>query len=314
MGIYCHFFYYNPDELQPLGLYRVLTALHLVCGATTTGLNVVILRAIWKTKSLHTPSMVLTFGLAISDVCMGALAQPLTMAYLLTMQIKGVHRLHCLSGILSQSIVTYLSGSFGLTLLAVSIDRLLAIKTKTKYKTLVTMKRAIISLVIIWGVCFAIIPILLIMDSLEVIFGTVLVVGLVILITVVVVNIEAFRSLRKISLEKKPDKKTETVQRKNVSSFKQTLWTILIILAVIMLLFLPYICNGIVYLNNPVSDSEVQNASYNIGVFILSLHSLANPIVYLWRMKKIRAAVRNSIKCCKKQENRVSGAAVAQPN
>lgn len=310
--MYCHFFFYHPDELQPLGLYRVLTALHLVCGPTTAGLNFVILRAIWKTKSLHTPSMVLTFGLAISDVCMGALAQPLIMVYLLTMQIKGVHHLHCLSGILSQSIVTYLSGSFGLTLLAISIDRLLAIKTKTKYKTLVTLKRAITCLVIIWGVCFAIVPILLIINSLEVIFATVLVVGLVILMTVIAVNVDAFRSLRNSSLEKKPDKKAEAVQRKNVSSFKQTLWTILIILAVIMLLFLPYICNGIVYLNNPVLDSEVQNALYNIGVFILSLHSLANPIVYLWRMKKIRDAVRSSIKCCKKHENRVSGAALVQ--
>jgi hypothetical protein len=47
---------------------------------TATG-NFIILQVIWKTQELHSPSFILLFCLAVSDLLVGLICQPFFLAY-----------------------------------------------------------------------------------------------------------------------------------------------------------------------------------------------------------------------------------------
>jgi adenosine receptor A2a len=221
------------------------------------------------------------------------------------------YRIYCISAILSQTIAIGLSGVSAVTLILISIDRLLAITMKTKYKTFVTFKRVTISLLMIWAMCFIIGTVLLIYGSLLAVFIAVTSIGCIVIIIIFTVNLKAFRSLRKVAIENNASQKTTQARRIHVNSFNKTLWTIILIVALFTVFFIPYIFSGIIYMLNPVVNSAKQNAVYNIGVFMMSLNSLANPVVYMWRMKKIRDAVKTSIKCCRRQNGSISDSVAA---
>jgi hypothetical protein len=249
--------------------------------------------------------MILISGLVISDICIGAIAQPLNVVFLQTMQMKGTYRIYCISGLLSQTTAVSLSGVSGVTLLFISIDRLLAIKMKTKYKTLVTIKRAIIALSMLWCMCFIIGIVLLSNGQIISVFMTLAIIGVAISLIIIVVNLLAFQYLRKISFESTATTES-TRSPMNIKTFKGTLWTIIMILALYAIFYIPYIAHSILFLFNPVLTSPKQTAFYNITVFFVSLNSLANPFLYICRMKQIREAVKTSITCIQRQNNTVS--------
>ena len=50
-------------------------------GIPTTVMHALVLTAIWKSRTLHCPSYILFFGLALSDLGVGLLAQPENVIY-----------------------------------------------------------------------------------------------------------------------------------------------------------------------------------------------------------------------------------------
>ena len=125
---------------------------------TSTIGNAFILTAIWKTPALHTVTSVLVFGLALSDLGVGLISQPLGI-FLLTNFIgnEAVPIFQMFSGSLSAISL--------LTITAISVERYLALKLHLRHQELVTVRRVVYVLVLIW-VC-SIVP-------LPLAFGTVL--------------------------------------------------------------------------------------------------------------------------------------------
>ena len=111
--------------------------------------NILILFALHKRTSLNKPSKLLFRNLAVTDLFVGIIAQPLFVAYLMSVVTERwdicyyADFAHLISGIILCSVSL-------LTLTAISVDRLLALLLGLRYRHIVTMRKAYISLFVMW--------------------------------------------------------------------------------------------------------------------------------------------------------------------
>ena len=149
--------YGNNKGIQDLncttGLYgahykRAISAINGCLSITALLGNVLIIIAFQKVQqSFHSPSRLLLFYLAITDLCVGLIAQPLYASFLLSQE----HSKHCyISAGLSNVIAVTFCGVSLLTLIAISVDRLLALLLGLRYRQVVTLRRVRLLVIIFW--------------------------------------------------------------------------------------------------------------------------------------------------------------------
>ncbi|XP_078361771.1 adenosine receptor A1-like [Oculina patagonica] len=99
-------------------------------------------------RNLKTPFNYFLLSLAVTDLAVGAIMDPVSVAFhineALQLNVVDIEILHILFFILSTASI--------LTLAALTIDRFVAVASPVKYKTTVTSKRAIVTSVSIWVV------------------------------------------------------------------------------------------------------------------------------------------------------------------
>ena len=114
--------------------------------------NILMIIAFQKVRSFHPPSRLLLTCLAVTDLCVGLIAQPLYASFLLSQE----HSKHCYySAGLSNVIAVTFCGVSLLTLTGISVDRLLALLLGLRYRQVVTLRRVRLLVVIVWLSSFA---------------------------------------------------------------------------------------------------------------------------------------------------------------
>ena len=131
--------------------FLVAIVLNIVFAITATCGNTVILAALFKESSLHPPSKTLFRSLALTDLFVGLLTEPLFVVFLMTTVYE---RWDIYIYVIP---VTYVAGvslcSVSLfTLTAISVDRLLALLLGLRYKQIVTVKRVFTIVISSWTV------------------------------------------------------------------------------------------------------------------------------------------------------------------
>ena len=111
--------------------------------------NVLILNALHKESSLHPPSKLLPRCLTTTDLCVGLISEPLTVAC--GMSVVKEHWNIC-PHLTAASFVTshMLCGVSVGTLTAISVDRLLALLLGLRYRQVVTLKRTYVLVFTLW--------------------------------------------------------------------------------------------------------------------------------------------------------------------
>ena len=124
-----------------LCIVYVLTAILAVLG------NSLVLIAVWRTATLHSPSNVLLSGLALSDLAVGLVVQPawVSCKIALMQQMCWFYFSLEILWTVSADIVTAVTF---VTVSAVSFDRFLALKLHLRYRELVTIRRVLIFLIL----------------------------------------------------------------------------------------------------------------------------------------------------------------------
>ena len=103
--------------------------------------NSLVLAAILRTPSLRSPSTAFLCSLAVSDLLVGFVVQPVYIAE----QLKPSHSL-----LLGRRIVLFLAGVSLCTMAAISLDRFLALHYHMRYPNLITEKRAVYASATLW--------------------------------------------------------------------------------------------------------------------------------------------------------------------
>ena len=104
--------------------------------------NALVLAAIIQTPCIRSTSLIMICSLAVSDLLVGLIAQPLYIAFQLTKD-RSVEHVWVVIG-------PSLCGASLLTMTAISMDRFLALHYHMRYATLVTKSRVKYTLVIMW--------------------------------------------------------------------------------------------------------------------------------------------------------------------
>ena len=108
---------FKEEEKVFFAIWNILTCITAVCG------NTFIIASIRRVSSLHLPSKVLLVCLALTDLCVGVITQPLYVAHILFPEYHSIG-LYLLIGYNTTGFL--FSGVSMLTITAISVDRLLA--------------------------------------------------------------------------------------------------------------------------------------------------------------------------------------------
>ena len=111
--------------------------------------NILILIALHKETTLHAPSKLFLRSLAITDLLVGVISEPLTITYWMSAVRK--RQDDCYNALFTSFIASYLLwGMSLLTLTAISVDRLLALTLGLRYRQVVTVKKACAFVIMFW--------------------------------------------------------------------------------------------------------------------------------------------------------------------
>ena len=121
-----------------------LSAINIFLSITAFLGNTLILVALYKETSLHPPSKLLYRNLAITDLCVGIIVEPVAVTYW-TSVVKERWDI-CYYSLRTAAFSGYtLCVVSSLTLTAISVDRLLALLLGLRYRQVVTLRRTSIT-------------------------------------------------------------------------------------------------------------------------------------------------------------------------
>jgi len=263
---------------------------------TAIMLNIVTIHAIRKTSSIPKTLKTLLLSLAVSDVGVGVLVQPCYISLLikhlqLTVPNCNAYKLFPL---VSNS---FCSASF-LVVLAVSVDRFLAIHLHLRYQELVTHKRVVAVVISIW-LLSASLPFVMFSIPLDIYSLIAGIGGIVVLVITTMVYIRIYLAVRrhKNQINIQVLQVRQVAQAREVATFsnlvKSAVGTFYVYI-VLLLCYLPFLFSLVA---KEINSSSIVLKRFSLFAFtLLCLNSSLNPIIYCWKMRHIRHTVMNILR------------------
>ena len=280
-----------------VGMSAALASLNTFLSITATLGNVLILIALHKVTSICPSTKLLFRCLAVTDLCVGLITQPLFIVTLLAS--SNVHEY--VVGIQQASSVV-LCGVSLLTSTAISVDRLLALSLGLRYRYVVTLRRVRALIISFWFLSGASIGCLFI---LEIYFFVYAVVMLISLLISAISYAKIYFRLRHQLLHVQghvhqrqqlpPNGVVPTAL--NVARYKKTVSAITWVQLGLFACYSPF-CATLVLPH--LFEFLDANVSY-FFVCLLFLNSSLNPILYCWKIREVKQAVKDTIRqlnCC----------------
>lgn len=245
--------------------------------------NTLVLAAIWRTPQLRSPSAILLCSLAFSDLLVGFVVQPLYIASELTennLLYKVVNPLSfCACGV---SLAT---------MTAISVDRFLALHYHMRYPNLITVHRASYASVTLWIVIF-VISFSTFWKETAFYFSAAVSIVICVLVSTFC-YIQVYRIVRhhhlQIHAQRQAVENTETSQ--SMERLIKRAMDTFVFYIVLSLCYLPLFI-AMVILGIP----HIQlTSTWNLTDTTAYMNSSINPVLYCWRLRELRTAVRKTV-------------------
>ena len=272
-----------------------LSAINIFLSMTAFVENSLVLVALHNTRSLHPPSKLLFLNVAITDLCVGIIVEPLYVSYL--MSVASERWDICYYAFLSSIITSYVMCSVSLlTLTTTSMDRLLALLLGLRYRQVVTLKRTRMTVAILW--------ILSIVNTssyfwdirILVLWGKISVPLCLVVSGISYTKI--FVTLRHNHIQVQDRSFQGQLQQTtllNKARYRKAVSSALWVQLVLAFCYFPYIIAQAV-----TSQKGMPLSGYLAREFtktLIFLNSSLNPLIYFWKMRELRQAVKNTL-CC----------------
>ncbi|XP_078352747.1 adenosine receptor A3-like [Oculina patagonica] len=271
----------NSSELDVDVYYKItLCVIDVILSLTAVFGNAAILITIWKTPSLHSAGYMLLASLAISDLAVGLVAIPLFVATLLTQIV--------LVSVISSIMTTFLCVTSFLTTTAIGVDRLLALQLHLRYKAVVTSFRVTCVITALWvfSSIFAASFSLWIHNefylSLTAIFYTLLVGNFA-------VYSKIYLIVRRHQAQiQQQHQETNNGTIFSVERFKKSAVNTFLVYILLVCCYMPYCFVGTAQMRG----ASLSKSAYIASVLMALLNSSLNPLLYCWRVREIRTAMK----------------------
>ena len=285
-------------NVHGLDHFIFLASFNIFLSVTASLGNVLILIALHKESSLHSPSKLMFRCLAITDDCVGLISQPMFAARLL-FQIHELRNLCYYFSVWGDIVSIVFSGVSLLTATAISVDRLLALSLGLRYRQVVTLRRvgAILSCFWIMGVAVSLINGFW---GYTVASRVITPIIILCLITSVYCYTKIFLRLRYYQVQILADHVRQRQLNgggipRNIARYRKTVSAALWIQIISVACYLPE-----ALLISLLSVSEVSviiGSRYTLTLVLLN--SSLNPFLYCWKIREVRQTVKETLtQCC----------------
>ena len=273
-----------------------LSVINILLGITAIVGNIVILIALHKETSLSQTSKVLLRNLVASDLCVGFVQIAVGVRGISILQGQWqICRLLYLVTVIAASISITVSLC---TITAISVDRLLALLLKLRYRQVVTIRKVYAVAIASWicnGIGSASLSYFS-LDGWEVFVVTTIVVCLTTSMYCYTRIFFILRDQHKVR-NNLPEKENQTT-RVAAIRYRKTLSSAVWLQLALLFCYLPYMLLAPFahrqFLNN---RSSALSIALNFTITLMYFNSTLNPILYFWRIKEIRRAVKDTLSC-----------------
>ena len=270
---------------------------------TAIMLNIVTIHAIRKASSLPDTLKTLLLNLAVTDVGVGLIVQSIYTSLLAKWsQQNGEDCNFRYAFVIISS--TFCLASF-LGVVAISVDRFLAIHLHLRYQELVTHKRVVAVVISIWllSVIFPVVVLWLLSDMYSLLTFCLGIFGLL-LTTLVYIRI--YLTTRRHKNQIQALQVQDLGENKEMAGFARLVKSavgIFYVYLVFLICYLPFlICLVATEINGP--SIALKSCFFSSLTFIF-LSSSLNPVIYCWKMRHIRHAIMNILRNMPCLRNRV---------
>lgn len=247
--------------------------------------NALILAAIIRTPSIRSTHMIMLCSLAVSDLLVGFIAEPLFIARELTRR-EVLVKLVVVMGF-SVSIISLC------TMTTISLDRLLALHYHMKYITLVTTLRIKYTIGMIWLTNLLLTSFYFVnVSTYHFMIATITVICI---ITSSFTYICIFRIVRRHQLQIHSQQQAvgTSITENSINMIRlqrSVINTFLFYIFLIICYFPMY-----VMLNINLSKKAIWKKDWNFSVTLVFMNSSINPFLFCWRLRELRVIVKKTI-------------------
>ena len=256
--------------------------------------NTLILVALKKESSLHPPSKLLYRNLAITDLCVGLIAEPVYVAYFMSV-LRDKWDICFYAHVLSFFTCYVFSAVSLFTLAVISVDRLLALLLGLRYRQVVTLKRTLMTLIVGW--ILSIVVILTYLWDPIVTSWCVKVALSVCLVTSFVCYVKIFLILRHNQIQVLDhflQRQMNQPVSLNIARYRKAVSAALWVQMTLVVSYLPILITETlkVQLGMPLSLYLARESTRTLVL----LNSSLNPFLYCWKIREVRQAVKDTMR------------------
>ena len=276
--------------------YVIICVTNSLTAAMAIFINVLVILAILKTPVIHTPPNTLLGCLAVTDFLTGFIAQPAFIANKVFLMQQNFENF-CWA-ILATSASSYiLTGTSFLVLTSIAVDKFIAMKLHLRYNELVTCKRALLTVFILFIFTCCLTSMLYINRP---VFNVIAIGN--ILANFILQWFAYFKVFRTVNQHRKRIKtetsipnscgRIDTVYFHKISRSSSTMIYIVILS---VLCYVPFV---VVRVTESLFDSVDKNLQFaeKIAMTIVYSNSVLNPLLYCYRITSLRRAIFKVLK------------------
>ena len=272
-----------------------LSVLHICLSITAFLGNSLILVALHKESSLHPPSKLLYRNLAISDLCVAIIVEPLDVTRLMTVMNK--QRNICRYVVVSSLIIGFILCAVTLlTLTAISVDRLLALLLGLRHRQVVTLKRTYLIVIVFWVGSFAGATMYFWLNPLIPSWFGMVVLSLC-LVTSMFSYIKIFLTLHNNQIQVQnhvSQRQPRQAIPLNKARYRKAVSSALWVQVTFIVCYLPF---GIAFSLTPQKGLPFSIYLARLyTVTLVYLNSSLNPFLYCWKIREVRKAVKDTLR------------------
>jgi len=289
----------NPESYCTTGLNKLylkvtISALNVFLSVTVFLGNVLIIVALQKMSSLHSPSKLLFFCLASTDLCVGLIVEPLYALFIMSSE----HSQRCfyVDILLTTMGIIFCEVSL-LTVTSISVDRLVALLLGLRYRQVVTLKKLWVFVVVVWlfATCNAVLSlyntfIAALNDYIALIFCAA---------TTIFCYPKIYLTLRhhQATVEDHVHQREPNGRRipLNISRYRKTVSSALWVVITLVACYFPCGILAPLFLNTGTRMLSLDIA-WSLSLTLLFLNSTLNPFLYCWKMREMKRVVMDTIR------------------
>ena len=275
--------------------YLTLCILNAFLSYSATIQNVLAIYAIRKT-SLSKNLKTLLLSLAVSDLGVGLLVQPMFVAYVMDSkqnnETNESYNAIRIPRLISTNFFIYAS-LFSVT--ALCADRFLAIRLHLRYQELVTCNRvAAVVVVLIW-VISALISLIRLLTPKDIMNVSFVIIQSACIITATSLSVKLYLTIRRHINQIQVPQVAQNDQGESVQRKRKSAMASLYVYLVFIVCYLPNICRLFITAAIPEPRIDVRHLQF-FTLTLVFLNSTLNPLIYCWKMKRIQHTIVGTLR------------------